>query len=61
MTQSVKGEYLRRIEEEGLTLIPRMGRPADLGRIATTLATGGMPYTIGQVISADGGLLLPRL
>ncbi len=60
MTQSVKGEYLRRIEEEGITLMPRMGQPEDIGCIAARLATGGLPYTTGQVISADAGLLVSR-
>ena len=45
---------------EGLTLIPRVGSPAEIGQIIATLARGDLPYTTGQVISADGGLLVPR-
>jgi 3-oxoacyl-[acyl-carrier protein] reductase len=60
MTKAVSETYRRRIEYEGLTLIPRLGKPADMGRIVTTLATGGLPYMTGQVLSADAGMLVPR-
>jgi NAD(P)-dependent dehydrogenase (short-subunit alcohol dehydrogenase family) len=60
MTRGVKDIYRRRIEEEGLTVIPRLGQPDDIGRMVATLATGGVPYVTGQVISADGGMLISR-
>ena len=60
MTRPAKDNYDRRIREEGLTLIPRMGQPDDVARIVTTLVTGGLAFTAGHVIAADGGLLLPR-
>lgn len=60
MTRPAKDSYERRIREEGLTLIRRMGRPEDVAQIVTTLATGGLPFTVGHVISADAGLLIPR-
>lgn len=60
MTQGVKDVYRRRIEDEGLTVIPRLGLPDDIGRLVATLASGGLPYVTGQVISADGGLLISR-
>jgi 3-oxoacyl-[acyl-carrier protein] reductase len=60
MTQSVTAMYRRRIDEEGLTLIRRMGTPDDVGTIMATLAAGDLPYTTGQVIYADAGMLLPR-
>ncbi|MEX3007788.1 3-ketoacyl-ACP reductase [Hoeflea sp. TYP-13] len=60
MTRTVKGTYQRRIEEEGLTLFPRLGQPDEMGRIVATLATGGLPYTTGQAISADAGMLVSR-
>ncbi|MBL0375166.1 3-ketoacyl-ACP reductase [Rhizobium sp. KVB221] len=60
MTRGVKDIYRKRIEEDGLTVMPRLGQPCDIGRMVATLATGGMPYVTGQVISADGGMLIPR-
>ena len=60
MTKGVKDIYRRRIEDEGLTVIPRLGQPEDIGRMVATLATGGLPYVTGQVISADGGMLISR-
>ena len=60
MTRPAKSNYERRIQDEGLTLIPRMGQPEDVARIVTTLVTGGLAFTAGQVIAADGGLLVPR-
>lgn len=59
MTAGVSDEYRRRAEA-GLTLIPRLGQPDDIGQVVATLAAGGLPYTTGQVISADGGMLLSR-
>lgn len=60
MTHVAKETYQRRIAEDGLTLLPRMGVPQEVGRIAGTLATGALPYTTGQVISADAGMLVQR-
>jgi 3-oxoacyl-[acyl-carrier protein] reductase len=59
MTAPVIDSYRARAEA-GLTLIPRVGTPDEMGRIIATLATGKLPYTTGQTISADGGLLVPR-
>jgi 3-oxoacyl-[acyl-carrier protein] reductase len=59
MTAAVIETYAKRAAE-GLTLLPRVGTPAEMGAIIATLASGGMPYTTGQAISADGGLLMPR-
>ncbi len=60
MTQSVSGTYQRRVTEEGLTLLPRLGQPEEVGRVIATLATGALPYTTGQAISVDAGMLLSR-
>ena len=60
MTKLVIEDYQRRIDEEGLTLLPRIGQPADIGGIVATLANGDLPYTTGQVISADAGMLVSR-
>lgn len=59
MTRPVLEMYRRRVEE-GMTLLPRMGQPADLGHIIATLAEGALPYTTGHVISADAGMLVSR-
>jgi 3-oxoacyl-[acyl-carrier protein] reductase len=60
MTKPVREAYQRRIDVEGLTLLPRFGRPEDVGHIIGTLANGDLPYTTGQVISADAGMLVSR-
>lgn len=59
MTAPVIDSYARRAEE-GLTLMPRVGQPEEVARLIATLAGGGLPYTTGQAISVDGGLLVPR-
>ena len=59
MTAPVIEDYDRRARE-GLTLIPRVGRPDDVGTVIATLAAGKLPYTTGQTISADAGMLVPR-
>ncbi len=60
MTRSVKGKYDKMIEE-GMMVQKRWGLPEDVGRTATALATGMLPYSTGQVIMVDGGMTLPRL
>jgi NAD(P)-dependent dehydrogenase (short-subunit alcohol dehydrogenase family) len=59
MTAPSKAKYDALIEN-GLTVIKRFGTPAEVGRIAVTLASGLLPYTTGQTIQADGGLLTVR-
>lgn len=59
MTAPVIEMYEQRAKD-GLTLFPRVGQPADMGNIIASLATGKLPYTTGQVISADAGMLVPR-
>jgi 3-oxoacyl-[acyl-carrier protein] reductase len=59
MTAPVIDAYRARAEA-GLTLFPRIGQPGDIGAIIATLAAGRLPYTTGQVISADAGMLVPR-
>ena len=59
MTEPVIAEYKRRAED-GLTLIPRVGQPEDVGAIIASLAAGKLPYTTGQTIHADGGMLVSR-
>ena len=59
MTAPSKVRYDKLIEE-GLTVIKRFGRPDEVGRIALTLAQGLLPYTTGQIIQADAGLMMVR-
>ncbi len=59
MTAPVIALYRQRAAE-GLTLLPRVGTPAEVGKIIASVASGQLPYTTGQVISADGGMLVPR-
>lgn len=59
MTASVIESYDARAKE-GLTLLPRLGQPEEVGEIIATLASGRLPYTTGQAISADAGMLVPR-
>lgn len=59
MTAPSKAKYDALIDN-GLTVIKRFGTPDEIGRIAVTLASGLLPYTTGQAIQADGGLLTVR-
>jgi NAD(P)-dependent dehydrogenase (short-subunit alcohol dehydrogenase family) len=59
MTAPSKARYDKLIAD-GLTVIKRWGAPEEVARIAVTLATGGLPYTSGQAIAADAGLLTVR-
>lgn len=59
MTAPVIEQYRERAEA-GLTLFPRVGQPEEMGTIIASLASGRLPYTTGQVISADAGMLVPR-
>jgi NAD(P)-dependent dehydrogenase (short-subunit alcohol dehydrogenase family) len=59
MTAPSKARYEGLIEQ-GLTVIKRWGTPDEVAKIAVTLATGGLPYTCGQIIAADAGLLTVR-
>ena len=59
MTMPVLQSYKQRIAN-GLTLIPRVGTPADVGSVAAAMAIGRLAYCTGLTVAADGGLLLPR-
>lgn len=60
MTSGVKEKYDKMIED-GLLLQKRWGKSEDIGKIAATMASGELPYSTGQVITADGGMTLQRL
>ncbi len=59
MTAPVIQHYRERAEA-GLTLLPRVGTPEEVGQIIAALASGRLPYTTGQVIHADAGMLVQR-
>ncbi len=59
MTAPSKAKYETLIEG-GLTVIKRFGQPEEVARIALTMASGLLPYTCGQAVAADGGLLSVR-
>lgn len=59
MTAPVIAQYEQRAKA-GLTLFPRIGQPEDVGEIIAALASGQLPYTTGQTISADAGMLVSR-
>ncbi len=59
MTAAVIDGY-RRQAEEGLTLFPEVGQPRDVGEVIASLVSGRLPYTTGQAISVDAGMLVPR-
>ena len=59
MTAPVIEQYAERARA-GLTLLPRVGKPGEVGEIIATLAAGRLPYTTGQVIAADAGMLVSR-
>lgn len=61
MTSAVVDKYNKLILEEDICVIKRWGLPEDIGTVAAAMATGKMPYCVGQVITVDGGLTLPRL
>lgn len=59
MTAPSKAKYDALIDN-GLTVIRRFGQPHEVARVAVTLASGLLPYTVGQPILVDGGLLTVR-
>ena len=60
MTANVKDKYDRMIGE-GLTPIPRWGQADDVARAVGAIASGGLPFSTGEVINVDGGFHLRRL
>ena len=60
MTEKVTEKYDKLIED-GILLQPRWGTPADIGQAVAALASGKIPYSTGQVILLDGGMLVERL
>jgi NAD(P)-dependent dehydrogenase (short-subunit alcohol dehydrogenase family) len=60
MTAAVTQKYDRLIEG-GLTLQRRWGFPEDVGKAVLALVQGYFPYSTGQIINVEGGMLINRL
>jgi 3-oxoacyl-[acyl-carrier protein] reductase len=60
MTAGVTEKYDRLIEG-GLTLQKRWGFPEDVGKAVLGLVQGYFPYSTGQIINVEGGMLTQRL
>jgi NAD(P)-dependent dehydrogenase (short-subunit alcohol dehydrogenase family) len=60
MTAGVTEKYDKLIAG-GLSIQPRWGYPEDVGKAVAALARGDFPFSTGQVIMVDGGLVVPRL
>lgn len=60
MTSGVQEKY-DRLFQQGLAIQQRWGTPHDIGKVATTMASGNMPYSTGQVVLVDGGMTVQRL
>jgi 3-oxoacyl-[acyl-carrier protein] reductase len=60
MTAGVTEKYDKLIAG-GLNIQPRWGFPDDIGKAVAALARGDFPFSTGQVVMVDGGLVVPRL
>ncbi len=60
MTAGVTEKYDKLIAG-GLCVQPRWGYPKDVGKAVASLARGDFPFSTGQVVMVDGGLVIPRL
>lgn len=59
MTAPSKARYDDLIAN-GMTVAPRWGMPDDVARVIRSMAGGLLPYTVGQEVRVDGGLLIQR-
>lgn len=60
MTSKVQDKY-DELFEGGMALQARWGTPEDVGKAVASLTRGDFPYSTGQVINVDGGMLIDRL
>jgi NAD(P)-dependent dehydrogenase (short-subunit alcohol dehydrogenase family) len=60
MTAGVTEKYNKLINE-GLTVQKRWGSAEDVGKAVRVLVRGDLPYSTGQIINVDGGLMIRRL
>ncbi len=60
MTAGVSERY-DALFAQGLAPISRWGEPEEVGAAVSALASGAFPYSTGEAINVDGGLLVRRL
>jgi 3-oxoacyl-[acyl-carrier protein] reductase len=60
MTSKVQEKY-DNLFQSGIALQARWGTPEDVGKAVASLTRGDFPYSTGQVIGVDGGMLIDRL
>jgi 3-oxoacyl-[acyl-carrier protein] reductase len=58
MTRPSKAKYDVLIAD-GLVPMKRWGQPEDIASAVVCMATGRLPYTVGQPLKIDGGLTIP--
>lgn len=61
MTADVYERYSPGMFNGDLCALRRWGEPSDIAIAIGTLATGGMPYSTGDIYNVGGGLQVPRL
>jgi NAD(P)-dependent dehydrogenase (short-subunit alcohol dehydrogenase family) len=61
MTKSVYDHYTPGIDSGALCALRRWGQPQDIAGAIGTLATGGMPFSTGDIYNVGGGMQIPRL
>jgi NAD(P)-dependent dehydrogenase (short-subunit alcohol dehydrogenase family)/AcrR family transcriptional regulator len=59
LTRPVRQQYDERIAA-GLVPMRRWGTAEDVATVVVTMAEGRLPYTVGQAVAVDGGLVLPH-
>jgi len=60
MTAAARDRYADEIKK-GLTPMPRLGTPDDVGATVASLVTADLPYCTGEVFHVDGGYHLRKL
>lgn len=60
MTEKVSGKYDEKIKN-GLLPIARWGEGKDIARAVSSLASGMLPYSTGEIINIDGGFHICRM
>ncbi|MDR7304830.1 3-ketoacyl-ACP reductase [Rhodoferax saidenbachensis] len=59
MSLTSKARYDADIQR-GWLVVPRWGQAHEVGKVVSTLALGLLPYTVGQAIRVDGGMLINK-